>query len=258
MNEAALEYARIVGTIDIALVSLYLFWAFFAGLIFYIQRENMREGYPLVMEDGSESPNQGLFPVPSVKTFQMAGDRADIQTPRPGEVEREVNLTPVSSVAGTAFEPAGDPFEDGVGAAAWCEREDVPELDAHNHPKIQPMRVQEAFFVAKGSRDPRGKAVISGDRQIVGTVKEMWIDVPEQMIRYYEIDLGEAGTRLVPKDLSKITGRGLQIRSLPADRFAGVPVTKSDSQVTKLEEEKISAYYCGGTQFSMGRDEPIG
>ena len=32
---------------DIAQLSLYLFWAFFFGLVIYLQRENMREGYPL-------------------------------------------------------------------------------------------------------------------------------------------------------------------------------------------------------------------
>ena len=34
------------GYIDIAQVVLYAFWIFFAGLIFYLHRENKREGYP--------------------------------------------------------------------------------------------------------------------------------------------------------------------------------------------------------------------
>ena len=34
---------------DIAQLSLYLFWAFFIGLVIYLQRENMREGYPLAV-----------------------------------------------------------------------------------------------------------------------------------------------------------------------------------------------------------------
>jgi len=32
--------------------------------------------------------------------------------------------------------------------------------------------------------------------------------------------------------------------------FAGVPTTKSTSQITKLEEEKICAYYAGGTLYA--------
>ena len=49
-----------VGNLDLASLSLWLFWIFFALLIFYIQRENMREGYPLEDDDGKTSANQGL------------------------------------------------------------------------------------------------------------------------------------------------------------------------------------------------------
>ena len=35
------------GNVDLAQISLYAFWLFFAGLVIYLQRENMREGYPL-------------------------------------------------------------------------------------------------------------------------------------------------------------------------------------------------------------------
>ena len=42
------------GNFDLASASIWLFWIFFALLIFYIQRENMREGYPLENDDGSE------------------------------------------------------------------------------------------------------------------------------------------------------------------------------------------------------------
>ena len=38
---------------DIARLSLYLFWAFFIGLVIYLQRENMREGYPLENEQSN-------------------------------------------------------------------------------------------------------------------------------------------------------------------------------------------------------------
>ena len=50
------------GNFDLASLSIWLFWIFFALLIFYIQRENMREGYPLENDDGSEAANQGPFP----------------------------------------------------------------------------------------------------------------------------------------------------------------------------------------------------
>ena len=47
---------------DIAQLSLYLFWAFFIGLVIYLQRENMREGYPLENEQSNTAHNQGMYP----------------------------------------------------------------------------------------------------------------------------------------------------------------------------------------------------
>jgi photosynthetic reaction center H subunit len=40
------------GNVDLASVAIWMFWIFFAGLIYYLQTENQREGYPLVDEDG--------------------------------------------------------------------------------------------------------------------------------------------------------------------------------------------------------------
>ncbi|MEL6677407.1 MAG: photosynthetic reaction center subunit H [Pseudomonadota bacterium] len=254
-----MDYGTIVGNIDLAQVALYLFWAFFAALIIYLQRENMREGYPLVDETGEATGNQGPFPLPEPKTFKMPGDRPDVTVPNTAEKERDVAVEPIYAFAGTAFEPTGDPMADGVGPASWAERADEPEVDAHGHAKIQPIRITEGFGLAPGAFDPIGIDVISGDRQVVGKVSEMWIDVPEQLIRYYEIDLGKDGTRLIPKDLSRVSRSGLRVHSIYASQFAGVPKTKKKDVVTKLEEEKISAYYCGGKIYAADdRLNPIG
>jgi photosynthetic reaction center H subunit len=50
------------GNFDLASLSIWLFWIFFALLIYYLQTENMREGYPLENEDGTAAPNQGPLP----------------------------------------------------------------------------------------------------------------------------------------------------------------------------------------------------
>ena len=63
--------ATFFGTVDLAQVALYSFWIFFAGLVFYLQRENMREGYPTEDDDGNPT-NQGLFPMPEPKTAFVA------------------------------------------------------------------------------------------------------------------------------------------------------------------------------------------
>ncbi len=48
-----------------------MFWIFFAGLIYYLVRENHREGYPLEKEEGRSSAVKG-WPIPGPKTFKLA------------------------------------------------------------------------------------------------------------------------------------------------------------------------------------------
>ena len=40
-----------IGNLDVAQIVLYAFWLFFASLLFYLRREDRREGYPLESED---------------------------------------------------------------------------------------------------------------------------------------------------------------------------------------------------------------
>lgn len=59
------------GYIDIAQVVLYAFWLFFAGLVFYLHRENNRERYALETEraPGSRVSMRGFPGVPPAKVF---------------------------------------------------------------------------------------------------------------------------------------------------------------------------------------------
>lgn len=251
-----MAYGEIIGNIDLALIALYAFWIFFALLIIYLQRENMREGYPLVSEVTGRPINVGPFPVPDrTKKFvlphgkgEVAGGTADT---------RDFALERVDGSVGSAYAPTGDPLVDGVGPAAWAERADHPDLDLHGRPKIVPMRLATDFSVIGYRRDPRGWPVVAGDERVVGTIADLWIDRPEHCVRYVEIDLGEGGRRLAPMGLVKLSGRRAQIHALFAEHFAGVPQTKSSDEISLLEEEKISAYYCGGKLYaSADRQEP--
>ena len=110
----------------------------------------------------------------------------------------------------------------------------------------------EDFRVSAG-RDPRGKAVVGRDGEVVGRVTDMWVDVPEQMVRYLTVDLNPEGsgkTRLIPMNMAKISSDRVTVRSLMASNWDGVPQTKSMDQVTLLEEDKIMAYYAGGTMYA--------
>ena len=144
-------------------------------------------------------------------------------------------------------------------AASWAPRRDLPELDGHGRNKLSPMRDLPAFAVAAG-KDPRGMPVKTADGEIVGTVTDMWVDEPEQLVRYLEYQVDEAfgsGTRLVPMTLARIWFGNVLVRTIFSQHVREVPQLADPNQVTLLEEDKISAYYAGGNLYaSAERLEP--
>ncbi len=250
----------IFGNVDLASISLWLFFIFFVALVVWLQRENMREGYPLMDEDGTQADAGGVFPLPADKTFTLPHGRGVLTVPSGQQPDRTtLALARTHDSGGFPFDPTGNPLADGVGPASWATRRDEPELDGKGHPKIVPMSATEHFHVAAG-RDPRGLPVRAGDGAIVGRITDMWIDEPEQLVRYLEIGLDGAfgtGTRLVPMTMARIRSNSVDIKSIFGEHFAGVPTIAAPSQVTKLEEDKISGYYGGGYLYaSTDRLEP--
>lgn len=242
--------ATFFGNFDLAQLALYLFWVFFAFLIWYLQRENMREGYPLVDEDGNVAPNQGLFPVPDKKkTFKLPHSRGSVTVPDDRVETRAVQMERILPSNGFPLEPTGDPMEDGVGPASWAGRQDWPELDGHGHPKLGPMSANPDYYHSAG-RNPVGMDVLARGGEVVGTVTDMWLDKPEFLVRYLEFSLADGGgKRLVPMTMARIGSKGVKVNSLTAPFFARVPTTKSGTEITLLEEEKISAFYAGGAFY---------
>ncbi len=240
----------ILDHIDLAQVAIWGFWLFFAILVYYLQTENMREGYPLESDDGKPSANQGPFPLPSPKTFILPHGRGEKTVPDYKGEDRELPLARTSEANGFPFAPVGDPMEGGVGPASWAPRRDVPELDGKGHAKIVPMSHAESFSVSAGN-DPRGLTVVAGDGVPVGNVVDMWIDEPEALVRYLEVDLFEGGGRkLIPLYFARIRSDRVLVRSIFSEHFAKVPGIKSSGQITLLEEEKIMAWYGGGTMYA--------
>ena len=245
------------GNFDLASLSIWLFWLFFALLIYYLQTENMREGYPLEDEDGRATANQGPFPVLKPKKRIMPHGRGVHIVPSKENEDAhrrtDLALERTSMSGGFPMRPTGDPMNDGVGPASWAPRADHPELDGKGYPKIVPISTNAHFGVSAG-RDPRGLPVVGRDYVKVGKVSDLWIDEPEQLVRYIEIELDAAyggGKRLVPMTLCVIKEKWMCVRSLTEGRFAGIPVTKSDKQVTLLEEDKISGYVAGGLMYAV-------
>ena len=241
------------GNFDLASLAIWSFWLFFAGLIIYIQRENLREGFPLVEGDGTPNTALGL-PLPEDKTFILPHGKGTLSVPSGQHPDRaDLPLTMNPQGAGFPFLPTGDPMADGVGPASWCPRADEPELDAAGGPKITPMAAKDIFYVSAG-RDPRGLPVLSRDDLVVGHVADMWIDEGEAIVRYLEIELeGEfgGGRRMVPHNMARIERRWVKVNSLAAHHFAGIPGIAGGGQITKLEEEKVMSWFAGGTLYSQ-------
>ncbi len=241
------------GNFDLASAAIWMFWIFFAGLIYYLQTENMREGYPLEDEVGNAAPNQGPFPVPADKTFHLRDGRGALTVPSGQRGDREdLALAQSSVAAGSPYVPTGDPMLDGVGPASWAPRRDVAELDAHGHAKIKPLSLLPDFHVSAG-RDPRGKPVVGGDGEVVGRITDMWVDVPESMVRYLTVDLNPEGsgkTRLIPMTMARIGSDRVTVRALHAHNWEGLPTIRKADEVTLLEEDKICAYVAGGTLYA--------
>lgn len=240
------------GDFDLASLAIWLFWGFFAFLVYYLQTESMREGFPLEKEDGTPSSNQGAFALPKAKTFRLPHGRGEVTMPDGKREARDVALARTSATDGFPHVATGDPMRDGVGPASWAPRRDVPELDGHGHNKIVPMALADGFMVSAG-RDPRGLPVQAGDLEVVGRVSDMWVDAPEQLVRYLEIDLNTGGKRLVPMPLANIHADRVRVNALTSDLFAAIPTTRSTSEVTLLEEDKISGYVGGGWLYAADK-----
>ncbi|MCB5198978.1 photosynthetic reaction center H subunit [Loktanella sp. DSM 29012] len=246
----------IIGNVDLASVAIWAFWVFFAGLIFYIQRENMREGYPMRDDSDQVPANESLFPLPAPKTFHLRNDRGTVTVPslafEEANLRTDLAIAPSSKATGSPWIPTGDPMVDGVGPAAWAPRRDIPELDAHGHAKIQPMSTLPDFRISFGN-DPRGMPVVGGDNKVAGVVVDIWVDVPEQLIRYLEVELTGGGRRLVQMTMCRVHSNRIRVRALYAHNWDGIPTIKGTDQVTLLEEEKIMAYIAGGTLYATER-----
>jgi photosynthetic reaction center H subunit len=250
----------ITSYIDVAQIALYVFWAFFAGLIFYLHRENKREGYPLESERSGHVDVQGFPAIPSPKTFLLRDGRS-VSVPNALREEREIAAEPSGGWLGAPLEPTGNPMIDGIGPGAWAQRADVADTTVEGDLRIVPLSQAPGFGLSRKDPNPVGMPVIGADGQIGGEVVELWVDRAEAVFRYLEVEVpGHSGPRrvLLPMNFSKIDRHSVRVRSILAAQFADVPATRAPGQVTLLEEDRIVAYYGGGTLYATPqRQEPL-
>ncbi len=283
-----MEPGYVFGQVDAAELATYAFFAFFFGLVFFIQRESRREGFPLIDEKtGKEKAMSWIF-LPTPKVYRMADGTTHV-APNPQGEDRQVALRSVNPREfGNPYYPTGNPLVDGVGPASWTPREDVPDVTHDGHNKVVPMRIASDFSVVPGDTDLRGCDVWAMDKRYAGTVSDIWVDRAESLIRYLEVDVptGAAATTpapaqtedgeqapvgasvamsrkvLLPMTMVRLRrNRGkysVMVGSINSEQFKDVPGTASPDVVTRLEEEKVMAYYGGGYLYAHSkRGEPL-
>lgn len=255
-----MEKGSLTGYLDVAQVTLYVFWAFFFALIFWLRKEDRREGYPLESDPAGRIGDPDYL-MAKPKFFKVRNGDV-FKAPNLKRDTRPIAARRAAYWPGAPLIPTGNPLVDGVGPAAWAERADRPDQTWDNKNKIVPSRVDAHYTVAKGDPDPRGLTVYGADGKAVGTIGDIWVDRAEHVVRYLELEGGPGipgtGPALIPMNLAKISSTGVKVKALLASQFKDAPRIKSPDSVTFLEEDRICAYFAGGHLYATAaRAEPL-
>jgi photosynthetic reaction center H subunit len=247
--------------IDVALLVFYAFVLFFILLVFYLRREDRREGYPLEHEfTGRLESEGGPFLTALPKTFKLSFGRGTVTTPTQGREPVEIAARFTDRFPGAPYAPTGNPLVDGIGPASYANRAKHPDIDMEGHPRIVPMGSALDYTIERRDPDPRGMPVLGCDGVLAGTVSELWIDRADRLIRYLAVDLTAGGTVLVPMMMANVQGghRRVLCDAVTAAQFADAPRIEATDRITLYEEDRILGYFGGGYLYATpDRQEPL-
>ena len=200
--------------IDIPQVVLYVFWIFFTGLIFYLRREDRREGYPVESDRTPGKPPGSPAAAPTGNpmvdgigpaSYSQRKDKPDLT------VDGEPLIVPMRVAKGfTVAEGDADPRGMSVVGADGLEAGTIKDIWVDRaEPQIRYLEVNLSGF-------SQGRSVL--------------------------LPIGYARI--------KKSARRVEVVSILAGQFAQVPGIASPDQVTLLEEDRITAYYAGGHLYA--------
>lgn len=258
----------IVGTFDVAELTFFLFFFFFIGLVVYLNRESRREGYPLEDEMTGRIESGPLVPAEK-KVFKLPFGRGTYvpeNAPR-DELSKPHNIPAKQAFGGSgaAWVPTGDPMKDGIGPAAFTERERYPDLTFDGRPRIVPIADSHEIVIAPNDPNIVGWPVIGANKQPVGKVSDIWVDQSEHVIRYLEVETATGKKVLAPMFVAAVQTKGLledrpelvEIDAITAAQFEDVPTLETPGQITRYEEDRIMGYFGGGYMYATPeRSEP--
>ena len=250
--------AYIVGTFDVAELAFLMFFGFFIALVFYLNKESRREGYPLEDEmTGKVEPSSSLFDG-AKKSFPLPHGRG---TYVPEDVARDdVNVPAVQAFhgGGAPWVPTGNPMTDGMGPAAFANRSKYPDLTFDGRPRIVPIADSHEMIVSPQDPQLIGWPVMAADKAIVGKVSDIWVDQAEHLIRYLEVETTTGKKVLAPMMVAAVQTKGffddkpelVEIDAITAAQFDDVPALETAGIITRYEEDRIQAYFGGGYMYA--------
>ncbi|MCL9982788.1 MAG: PRC-barrel domain-containing protein [Erythrobacter sp.] len=256
--------AYIVGTFDVAELAFLLFFGFFIALVFYLNKESRREGYPLEDEETGKIHPGSLFDG-AKKSFPLPHGRG---TYVPEDVARDdVNVpgTQAFRSAGAPWVPTGDAMKDGMGPAAWANRSKYPDLTYDGRPRIVPIAQSHELVVSPQDPQLIGWPVMAADKQTVGKVTDIWVDQAEHIIRYLEVETTTGKKVLAPMMVAVVHGNSLidallpiiedkpkyvEIDAITAAQFEDAPMLETPGIITRYEEDRVQAYFGGGYMYA--------
>jgi len=255
----------VVGSLDVAEIAFLLFFAFFIALVFYLNKESRREGYPLEDEVTGKVENDGRLFDGAKKSFPLPHGRG---TYVPEDVARDdVNVPAVQAFrsSGAPWVPTGDPMKDGMGPAAFANRAKYPDLTFDGRPRIVPIADSHEMIVSPNDPQLIGWPVIAADKQEVGKVSDIWVDQSEHIIRYLEVETTSGKKVLAPMFVAVVHGNSLlgallpivsdepkyvEIDAITAAQFDNVPMLETPGIITRYEEDRVQAYFGGGYMYA--------
>ncbi len=247
-------------SIDVALLVFWAFVLFFICLVFYLRREDRREGYPLEDEfTGRLDTVGGVLHTASTKSFLLPFGHGIVTAPTKGREPVDIAARRTDRFNGAPYAPTGDPLVDGIGPAAWADRAKRPDLDMDGHPRIVPLSGAPGYGIAPKDSDLNGWPLIGADGASAGTVTDLWIDTADRLVRYIQFT-AEGAPALAPMMMATVDRRRRRvvIDALNGAQFAGVPRLTATDQITLYEEERVAAYFGGGYLYAnTGRQEPL-
>ena len=243
----------LTGQLDAVQILVAIFFLFFLGLVFYLRREDKREGYPLWDVSPRNVPIEGFPPVPPSKIYILLEGGT---TAMPHRYEPSATRAiPAEGYFGAPLIPIGDAMLAEVGPGAYPMRKTTP-LMSEGEPQVLPMRVAHGWDVMKGDTDPRGMRVMDGGKVEVGTIVDLWVDRGVKILRYLEVELDgpEAVHVLVPIFRTDIREkrRVAIVQTMLAGHIRLAPRLSNPDQITAREEDQVNAYFSAAHMYGRG------